>query len=104
MDREHPAAELSRDELRQPERRSVRRRLVQSTLFPHKENGDPKGERDSDRADNGEDEECCGSQSNKRRKAKGKPTTPKRASKKVIFFFLIYLEINVIVSSAVLRI
>lgn len=89
MDKEHPVAEHSSGELRPLERRCVRRRLVQSTLFPHKpqdgeENDYTKGERDCDQDENGEDEECCGSQSKIKRKGKGKATTtPKRASKKV---------------------
>ncbi|OMO55522.1 hypothetical protein COLO4_35941 [Corchorus olitorius] len=72
----------------QTERRSVRRRLVQSTLFPHKspeiepkvEQKDKEGEDDNN---DGEDEEFCGSQGKKRgRKRKAKVTPPNRASKK----------------------
>ncbi|KAF9682615.1 hypothetical protein SADUNF_Sadunf05G0127300 [Salix dunnii] len=70
----------------QPERRSVRRRLVQSTLFAHKspENCEQK----LDRNCNGEDDdyqakEYRGSQNNKRsRRGKGKTTPPTRTPKK----------------------
>uniref|UniRef100_A0A6N2LUI4 ATPase AAA-type core domain-containing protein n=1 Tax=Salix viminalis TaxID=40686 RepID=A0A6N2LUI4_SALVM len=74
------------EEIPQPERRSVRRRLVQSTLFPHKspENCEQK----LDRNCNGEDDdyqakEYRGSQNNKRtRRGKGKTTPPTRTPKK----------------------
>lgn len=100
VDKEHPVAENSSGELRLLERRCVRRRLVQSTLFPHKpqdrdDNGDTKGERDCDQDENGEDEECCGSQSKGKRKGKGKAaTTPKRACKKVnyVFSFSVFFD------------
>lgn len=88
--------ELSPADIRPPERRSARRRLVQSTLFPHKpqpkdgeENGDGKDDRDRGEeigdGDNGggEDEDCGGSQSKRKRKAKGNTTPSKRSSEKV---------------------
>ncbi|XP_034888998.1 uncharacterized protein [Populus alba] len=66
------------EEIPQPERTSVRRRLVQSTLFPHKspENSELK----LDKKCIGEDDdyqakEYCGSQNKKKRTRKGK-TTP----------------------------
>ena len=73
----------------QPGRRTVRRRLVQSTLFPHKSpeiepKVDQKPEEGQDDNCDGEDDEFCGSQGKKRgRKLKGKVTPQNRASKKV---------------------
>ncbi|XVF36894.1 hypothetical protein REPUB_Repub19eG0098200 [Reevesia pubescens] len=72
----------------QRERRSVRRRLVQSTLFPQKSpeiepKVDHKANEVEDDNNDGEDEEFCGSQGrNKGRKRKGKVTPQNRASKK----------------------
>ncbi|KAF5746841.1 hypothetical protein HS088_TW06G01016 [Tripterygium wilfordii] len=85
---ELPAVENATDELRQPERRSVRRRLVQSTLLPHKpqENeviDDHKGHKDCNADDQGaEDNDFIGSQGKKQKKRKGKATSPTKASKK----------------------
>jgi hypothetical protein len=74
------------EEIPQPERRSVRRRLVQSTLFPHKspENSELK----LDIKCNGEDDdyqakEYRGSQNKKKRTRKGKTTPQTRTPKKV---------------------
>ncbi|XP_022773235.1 uncharacterized protein LOC111315628 isoform X3 [Durio zibethinus] len=72
----------------QRERRSVRRRLVQSTLFPRKSpeiepKVDQKAHEGEDDNNDGEDEEFCGSQGKKKgRKRKGKVTSQNRASKK----------------------
>ena len=85
-DKDEPLTELSPGDLRPPEdqRRCVRRRLVQSTLFPQKpqeceENGDHEVQKDF--AED-EDEDFGGSsQSKKKRKPKGKSML--RASKKV---------------------
>lgn len=88
-DQEHSSQDLSPGELfpALPERRPVRRRLVQSTLFPPKPQPpelEANGERDSNEDDGGgEDEECCGSQSKRKRKPKGKSTPTKRSSEKV---------------------
>ncbi|KAL6962141.1 hypothetical protein U1Q18_037095 [Sarracenia purpurea var. burkii] len=56
----------------------VRRRLVQSTLFPHRsqENAAGKEDEDCDQEDDSEEEDYCGSQGKKKRKRKP------RASKK----------------------
>lgn len=59
----------------------VRRRLIQSTLFPHK-SPDESVEID-DKQDQEDDEEYCGSQSNKKRKRKPKALAQPRAPKKV---------------------
>ncbi|KAE8077443.1 hypothetical protein FH972_016008 [Carpinus fangiana] len=85
-DEPSPATEISPEGLRRPARRCVRRKLVQSTLFPQKpqereENGDQKGEKSCGEDEDGEEEELCGSQSNKR-KPKGKTMPQPRASKK----------------------
>ncbi|KAK4572862.1 hypothetical protein RGQ29_031029 [Quercus rubra] len=85
-DKDEPLTELSPGDLRPPEdlRRCVRRRLVQSTLFPQKpqeceENGDHKVQKD---CAEDEDEDFVGSsQSKKKSKPKGKSML--RASKKV---------------------
>ncbi|XP_022748659.1 uncharacterized protein LOC111298179 isoform X2 [Durio zibethinus] len=72
----------------QRERRIVRRRLVQSTLFPHKSpeiepKVDQKAKTGEDDNNDGEDEEFCGSQGEKKgRKRKGKVIPQNRASKK----------------------
>ncbi|XP_010999406.1 PREDICTED: uncharacterized protein LOC105107249 [Populus euphratica] len=72
------------EEIPQPERRSVRRRLVQSTLFPHRspENNELK----LDKKCNSEDDdyqakECRGSQNKKKRTRKGKTTPQTRTPK-----------------------
>ncbi|KAF3967452.1 hypothetical protein CMV_008550 [Castanea mollissima] len=95
-DKDEPSTELNPGDIRPPPedlRRCVRRRLVQSTLFPQKpqeceENGDHKVQNtEKDRAededeDEDEDEHFGGSsQSKKKRKPKGKSML--RASKKV---------------------
>lgn len=85
---EQPVPELSPGEFRPPEPRGIRRRLVQSTLFPHKppdreEKGDTKGERDCDLGEDGENEECCGSQKKRKTKAKQKAKPSDKAPKKV---------------------
>ncbi|KAE8653870.1 Adenine nucleotide alpha hydrolases-like superfamily protein [Hibiscus syriacus] len=72
----------------QRERSGVRRRLVQSTLFPHKypeiePKIDEKANECEDENNDVEDEELCGSQDKKKgRKRKGKVTPQNRASKK----------------------
>lgn len=75
----------------EPGRRSVRRRLVQSTLFPQKspeqecDGGDQNADRECEvEGDNEDDQEfCCSSQGKKPRKRKGKATPPAtKASKK----------------------
>ena len=73
-----PAAE----EIPQPEQRSVRRRLVQSTLFPHKS---PEIELNSEKIidENCNGEEYRGSQNKKKRMQKGKTTPLTRTPKKV---------------------
>ncbi|TYG63754.1 hypothetical protein ES288_D06G055300v1 [Gossypium darwinii] len=70
-----------------PEGRSVRRRLVQSTLFPQKSpeiepKVDQKAKEGEDDDKDGEDEDFCGSQGKKGRRRKGKVTPQNRASKK----------------------
>lgn len=100
------------------ERRCVRRRLVQATLFPHKPqpqdreaNDNVKAERDCVEIEDGEDDECCGSQSQsqtrRKRKPKAKSTPPEKASGKVNYmnfassFFLciiwLYIGVSVLV-------
>lgn len=71
-----------------PEGRSVRRRLIQSTLFPQKSpeiepKVDQKAKEGEDDDKDGEDEDFCGSQGKKGRKRKEKVTPQNRASKKV---------------------
>ncbi|XP_075650549.1 uncharacterized protein LOC142621123 isoform X2 [Castanea sativa] len=95
-DKDEPLTELSPGDIRPPPedlRRCVRRRLVQSTLFPQKpqeceENGDHKVQNtekdcaEDEDEDEDEDENFGGSsQSKKKRKPKGKSML--RASKKV---------------------
>lgn len=68
-----------------PKRRNVRRRLVQSTLFPHKpqEPGDKADEKDETgcrQDERGEEVELCASE-DKKRKSRGKATTPTKGSK-----------------------
>jgi hypothetical protein len=90
------ATELSPEGLRPAVRRSVRRKLVQSTLFPPKpqereENGDQKGEKSCGEDEDGEEAEFCGSQS-KKRKPKGKAMPQPRASKKVNYGRILMLN------------
>ena len=89
-EKDDAVTELSPGDLRTPEEqpRCVRRRLIQSTLFPPKpqereENGDRKAENTEKGCDEDEDENCGGSQSKKKRKPKGKSMSQPRASKKV---------------------
>lgn len=65
---------LSPAKFLQSERRGVRRKLVQSTLFPHKslDDGDTKGRRGCDEEVSGDNEDCCGSPSKSKRKRKPK--------------------------------
>ncbi|KAL5776969.1 hypothetical protein ACOSP7_009895 [Xanthoceras sorbifolium] len=80
----------NKDELA-AERRNMRRRLIQSTLFPHKSQeietngGDQKADKDCEvDGDNEDDQEyCCGSQGKKTRKRKGKTMTPEKTPKKL---------------------
>ncbi|KAF4354531.1 hypothetical protein F8388_022253 [Cannabis sativa] len=81
--------ELSLRESTQPEQKSVRRRLVQATLFPLKPkpqdrqvNGDLKCETDCDEILDGEDEEYCDSQNKRKRMPKRKSAPPVKASGK----------------------
>ncbi|KAJ6307005.1 hypothetical protein OIU78_022161 [Salix suchowensis] len=78
--------EAAAEGIPQPERRSVRRRLVQSTLFPHKspENCEQKLDRNCNgEGDDYQAKEYRGSQNNKRtRRGKGKTTPPTRTPKK----------------------
>lgn len=74
-------------------RRSVRRRMVQSTLFPHnpqvtEPTGDQRKDSNCSEDEAGdEDAEACGSQKGKR-KRKGRGATPqKNSSGKVSCFF-----------------
>lgn len=72
------------------ERRIVRRRLVQSTLFPLKSPGiepkvEQKGKGGEDDNNYGDDEELCCSQGKKKgRKRKAKVSPQNRASQKVL--------------------
>ena len=74
----------------QPEQRRVRRRLVQSTLFPPKpqENAAERAREDCEKEDGDDDEDYCGS----KRKTKRKPKP--RASKKVSFLSLQLLRVG----------
>ncbi|MED6207040.1 hypothetical protein PIB30_032156 [Stylosanthes scabra] len=67
-----------------PPRRSVRRKLVQSTLFPHKP-PEHNAKDNNDKGDKGDehDDEYCPSSKNKKRKPKTKPklTPPEKPSK-----------------------
>ncbi|KAM6544442.1 hypothetical protein CsatB_008889 [Cannabis sativa] len=81
--------ELSLRESTQPEQKSVRRRLVQATLFPLKPkpqdrqvNGDLKCETDCDEILDVEDEEYCDSQNKRKRMPKRKSAPPVKASGK----------------------
>ncbi|XP_062098081.1 uncharacterized protein LOC133803953 isoform X2 [Humulus lupulus] len=81
--------ELSLGESPLQEQRSVRRRLVQATLFPLKPkpqdrqvNEDLKCERDCDEILDSKDEEYCESQNKRKRKPKRNSTPPEKASGK----------------------
>lgn len=66
----------------------VRRRLIQSTLFPHRPQDNVATEvEDCDKDDDHEDEEeeYCGSQTKKRSRQKPKAAPKSRVSKKVRF-------------------
>ncbi|XP_023523707.1 uncharacterized protein LOC111787864 isoform X1 [Cucurbita pepo subsp. pepo] len=69
------AMETDGTEIGKPMPRSVQRRMVQSTLLPHKA---------QEHEENGGDqeEELCGSQGKKKRKSKGKTTPQSRSAKK----------------------
>lgn len=60
-----------------------RRRLVQSTLFPHRPQDNAAIEADDCDGGEDEDEEYVGSQTKKRKQRKTKAATKSRASKKV---------------------
>lgn len=79
-------------------RRNVRRRFVQSTLFPQKspkqecDGGDQIADKECDvEGDNEDDQEfCCSSQGKKSRKRKGKATPPaSKSSKKASLYAII---------------
>ncbi|KAA0045241.1 putative P-loop containing nucleoside triphosphate hydrolases superfamily protein [Cucumis melo var. makuwa] len=77
------ATEVDATETGKRQLRSFPRKLVQSTLLPHKpqdqeENGVDREEMNNCR----EEEELCGSQGKKKRKSKGKTTPQSRSSKK----------------------
>ncbi|XP_065881912.1 uncharacterized protein [Euphorbia lathyris] len=84
--------EAAAGEIQHQESSRVRRRMVQSTLIPHKSSandskGEQKNEKDcSDEVKDGDEDECCGSQGNKKRtrKRKGTPQvkTPKASKTK----------------------
>ncbi|XP_061363887.1 uncharacterized protein LOC133307395 [Gastrolobium bilobum] len=59
-----------------PPRRSIRRRLVQSTLFPHK----PPEPNEKDNEEDEQDEDYCDTVNHKKRKPKGKVTPRKKSS------------------------
>lgn len=89
--------ELSPSNAGTPKRRNVRRKLVQSTLFPLKtqeseDRADEKDEKDclDDRQEE-EEAHCCASE-NKKRKSKGK-VTPRTKNSKVKFKQFDYLEL-----------
>lgn len=72
-----------------PKRRSVRRKMVQSTLFPPKTHVSDVGADEKDKKDcvddqPGEQEEHCCANENKKRKNKGK-VTPRTKDSKVKF-------------------
>ncbi|XP_038898741.1 uncharacterized protein LOC120086264 isoform X2 [Benincasa hispida] len=75
--------EVGATETGKRELRSVRRKLVQSTLLPHKPQEQEENGIDQEEENNcGEEEELCGSQGKKKRKSKGKATPQSRSSKK----------------------
>lgn len=78
----------------------VRRRLVQSMLFPHKspENVDGVCKQGEDQEEEEDGEDYCGSQSNKKkRKLKPKALAQSKASKKVNCFSSLKAKKSVIV-------
>ncbi|XP_048438990.1 uncharacterized protein LOC103953161 isoform X3 [Pyrus x bretschneideri] len=82
-------ADSAQNESRTTPKRQVRRKLVQTTLFPLKPqqqlevNGDLKAARGNAGDDDcGDDEDFCGSQSKTKRKSRGKKTPPIKAPKK----------------------
>lgn len=78
------ATEVGSTEIGKRELRSVRRKLVQSTLLPHKPQEQEENGGGPDEENNCvEDEELCGSQGRKKRESKGKTTPQSRSSKKV---------------------
>ncbi|XP_022140030.1 uncharacterized protein LOC111010770 isoform X2 [Momordica charantia] len=77
------ATEVGSSEIGKRELRSVRRKLVQSTLLPHKPQEQEENGGGPDEENNCvEDEELCGSQGRKKRESKGKTTPQSRSSKK----------------------
>lgn len=87
-EQEKPVVEDNGGDLGSPELRTVRRRLIQKTLFPHRSQGaeehiDGREEKDCG-ADEEEDqtEEYCGSQGKKKKRPKRKAMSRPRASKK----------------------
>ncbi|CAK7346989.1 unnamed protein product [Dovyalis caffra] len=82
------AVAAAAEEILQPERKIVRRRLVQSTLFPHKSpeielNSEKKFDKNcNDEDDHFQGEEYRGSQNKKKRTRKGKTTPQTRTPKK----------------------
>ncbi|RVW17769.1 hypothetical protein CK203_071727 [Vitis vinifera] len=89
-EQEKPVVEDNGGDLGSPELRTVRRRLIQKTLFPHRSQGaeehiDGREEKDCG-ADEEEDqtEEYCGSQGKKKKRPKRKAMSRPRASKKLL--------------------
>lgn len=78
------ATEVAATQIGKRKLRTVRCRMVQSTLLPH----NPQVEEEKNGGDQveenncGEQEELCGSQGKKKRKTKGKTTTPQSRSSK----------------------
>lgn len=78
------ATEVGATEIGKRELRSVRRKLVQSTLLPHKPQEQEENGVDQEEENNcGEEAELCGSQGKKKRKSQVKKTPQSRSSKKV---------------------
>ena len=78
------ATEVGATETAKRELRTVPRKLVQSTLLPHKPQDQEENGVDREEVNNcREEEELCGSQGKKKRKSKGKTTPQSRSSKKV---------------------
>ncbi|KAI4337809.1 hypothetical protein L6164_016181 [Bauhinia variegata] len=84
---EGPATTVNSCNLATPTRRNVRRRLVQSTLLPHKpqedEDKDAKNDRDcrEDEQEEEAEEDCLASEREKKRKSRGKVTPRTKGSK-----------------------
>ncbi|KGN54574.1 uncharacterized protein LOC101216488 isoform X2 [Cucumis sativus] len=77
------ATEVGATETAKRELRTVPRKLVQSTLLPHKPQDQEENGVDREEVNNcREEEELCGSQGKKKRKSKGKTTPQSRSSKK----------------------